>query len=227
MAAARKETEQETRSKDFSFYTSETKQKIRDRVRSLLGSSAANKKVLTLGGLYAKDAKMFQAQNAVVFSVERDRGIFERQKKEVANYPIVPVLGTVENFVKNPLAASLEFDLVYLDYLGPYTLSKEETLKSVLAGNTLKKGGHLCLTLELARDDAKNIKGSVLESVTCGGNVEEYFADRQGCIEQAALDLAQKCSRKVKIVACESYRNQSKKTGKNSPQMLFLALKAL
>lgn len=216
---------------NFSFYRSSVKQSKRDKICDLLHSFKDSKTVLTLGGLYAKDAKMFASQDAQVISIERERHIFEKQKKELRAFrKIIPLYGTLEDIVEQKLfIQSFNFDLVYLDYLGPYTKSKEITFSTLLSKNLLNKGSYFCLTLELAREDSKLLKGTVLESVTCQGDIARYFDKRQSIIEQALKDLGSKYGRKLVTVSIETYRNNEGDGGisPGTPPMLLLIMKLM
>jgi len=217
------------KNKAYSFYLSKVKQEIREELSGLLQRFKGNKKVMTLGGIYAKDAKMFASQNATVFSIERNKDVFEKQKQEVKHYPIVTILGNVEDIIDDSIISGIDFDLVYLDYLGPYTSSKEKTIISLIKNNTLSKDGYLCLTLELAREKESFFSGTVIKDITCGGNISEYYESRSSILEQGIKDLGVEYGVKFKTVMCKEYKNTDSEGEviKKAVPMLLLVYKLI
>lgn len=219
--------------KKSSFYLSKTKQEIRNRINDLVKSFSPNiPTVLTLAGAYGKDAKMFASQNARVISVEKDKETFEAQKKELQRVynSITCFHGDLRDVIAEGKLDHYEFDLVYLDYLGPYTKSKEDTLSYLFENNLLIKNSYLCLTLELAREDTKNFKDTILNDITCQGYPQRYFEDRLGIIKQAVKDTAHEYNRKLKTISMERYRNNdldNKMYNKNCPPMMLLIMKVI
>ena len=197
-----------TAPEDSSFYFSEIKQKKRELILSLLSSMSSSKVVLTLGGLYAKDAKMFAAQGARVLSVEMDKDTFVKQKNELIHYPnVTPLFGKLENVIEQDFIHTFSFNLVYLDYLGPYNKSKEDTIIALFNKNLIAKDGYICLTVMLAREDKKNFKDTILLNVTCQDDINLYFENREDILAQTLRDIARASGKRLKTISIGRYRN--------------------
>ena len=201
-----------------SYLDSPIKQEHREILKGILMKKKGNKKVLTMSGLIGKDAKMYASQNSVVFSIERDKEVFHKQVEELRQYPVVSLNTSMLDFIKSDFVEKVLFDLVYLDYCGPYTRNTEDTLKEVFKKKIISQEGHLAITLALSRDGYQSILSNTdLLNLTCCGDTRYYLENRVKVITATIKSIA----KEHHITLLEKHRREYKNPG-SKMEMLFL-----
>lgn len=200
-----------------SYHLSKEKQQVRELLSGLIPVAGS---VLTFAGLYGKDAIYFwEKRRALVHSIEHDANVFEQQKKHIKNRgAVTPCFGEAANVISSLANIKLIFDLVHLDFCGPYNKLKEDAIHLTMR-HMVKKNGHLALTLMAARDG--NLAGTQLVQNLEGGKAE-YLGNRMEKLNSYIWAFSLEIGKEYKLKQCKTYHND---TLPNAPQMMFCLFK--
>jgi hypothetical protein len=201
------------------LYTSKEKASIRDLLIGFL-PDRKNLSILTLSGHDMVDAlRAHYKVGARVFSVERNRVIWEEQKKKASGYSsIIPLFYEFTDFL-DQMTHYPEFDMVYMDFNCIWSLSLEESLSKLFG--IVNTGCLIGLTAVKGRDGLESIKDTHCYLKVCAGCPSSYYKDRLNVMTQTITSLSKDACRSVKHLDSREYSN-SDGIGTSSPMLSFI-----
>lgn len=187
---------------------------IKDEIRNVLAEHCPkHANVLTLAGPYAKDAKiLIERCGARVSSIEHALPRFKAQchltkyQRDFHKY-----YGEAVDILPWLAKHAEPFDVVFLDFCGPYTLTNERTIELVLKG-LLAPGGLLAITFLKGHDGDRILKETRLCSEWLERGPMEYRDDRLNKIGSALGHLARDAQTNLQRVHTQEYRNSDDAT---------------
>lgn len=193
---------------DASFFDSWVKEMIRNQLAEIC---PLNANVMTLAGPEGKDAKTFASRKkARVTTVEHNRQIFEKQFRDFKyKSQIFPFFGEADEMLEVFGRSAPPFDLIYLDFCGPYSVSKERTIIKAM-GKVLNPEGYLAITLLMSREyDIEQTKmASFLEM---GG--ETYRRGKIKAVEAAIDHFSLETNVELRLEQSRKYSNDENEDG--------------
>lgn len=212
------------------FNTSPEKEMLRKQIMDTCRVPVRD--ILTMSGPNFKDARLWvnHPTKPRVLSIETKERTFRKQCREMAPITnIRPQHISLFDFLKNGhMEANTPFQILFLDFFGPYSKRIEEDLE-ILFSKRLQKGAILALTLLKGRDGEKALEETHLLKTTCCGDYEEYKRNRLNAISSTIESIAASQGKELSYGQCglgktcadiEPYEYQNH--GKGAVMMFFL-----
>lgn len=199
-----------------SYFISDKKDEIRNLLCEVCPPYG---NVLTLAGPMAKDARLFsERKHAKVSIIERDREAYGIQTNNTKDNPrIHRYFGEALDVVKTLSGLVEPFDLIYLDFCGPYSKSNEDTIFHTMKG-VLACQGYLALTFLIGREH--DIEQTRLASKLERGK-HDYIADRVSAIEAILYHFSLDLGVRINIEKKFTYHNNDA----DSCEMIFFLVR--
>ena len=199
-----------------SFLRSDTKQQLRELIADHCPDYA---NVLTLAGPFGRDARLLiERKHAKVTSIEHSKRIFRTQVRNTkGKSAFTPIKGEVNEVLPILVKHYPPFEVVFLDFCGPYGPANEKSLETVISSKLLLKNGLLAITFMIGREARLNdtrLCTQFLEQGTKG-----YLENRVLSIEAMIQHLARESrTRYSPLIKPLVYRNRKQEA---TEMMLF------
>jgi hypothetical protein len=152
----------------------------------------------------------------LITALEKDAGVYEYSRN---NLPVAGniefLLQSVEEFFSS--RAKHSYNLIWLDYMGPFSFNRVETFKTALQNGYLKSRSVVCFTFLNGREHSE-----VLKFYSKFGG-ENYTAQRLKAIPKAFEEVGAKYGFTAQVLKTESYCEHHK--GCTKAPMVFIAMK--
>lgn len=187
-----------------SYLNSGEKNKIRLYLADLIPYHA---RVLTMAGEIGKDARIFiETKNAHVSSIEHNLEIFKKQQNSLKDKNAVMYFGEINEILPFLEKHTTKFDLIFLDFCGPYDLKKETGIENAM--KLLGKNGHLAFSFMLAREMTNTlINTKMVESLE--GGIRDYMKDKMDSIKAAVHNISSELKIEFKLLNAIQYTNSN------------------
>lgn len=176
---------------------------------------------LTLPGtewILERDLLIQHQNDCIIVGLENDRTVYHYSRLNMPPSDLVYYLNMSDREFFSKQNHPFGFDLIWLDYMGPFTRQRLEVFELACKNGYLKKDCIVALTFMCGRE-FKEIQEEYRKSCGDGDNFHEA---RKKVIPDMYRRIAQKYGYRVEIKKVEIYKEQQGNC--NSVPMIFIAL---